>query len=85
MSESHLDASIVNFLLHINDYMIYRFDRNIHEDGIAFYVKDQITIKTRQDFGCIGVEALWLQMQLPYFNQCFYNAVISHQIPQWHV
>lgn len=60
ISETHLDVTIEDFLLHVNGYLLYRCDRNINGGGVAFYVQDQIPVETRQDFGCIGVEALWL-------------------------
>lgn len=68
ISETHLDATIDDSLLYVNGYLLYRCDRNINGGGVAFYVQDQIPVKIRHDLGCIGVEALWLEVQLPHLK-----------------
>lgn len=44
------------------------YDRNAYGGGVAIYVQNQIPVKIRNDFGCVGVEALWLQVQLPHLR-----------------
>lgn len=68
ISETHLDETINNSLLHINGYSLYRHDRNLYGGGVAFYVQDQLPVRIREDLGCIGVEALWLEVQLPHIR-----------------
>jgi len=63
ISETHLDSNIDNSLLHINRYNLYRYDRNAYGGGVAIYVQNHIPAKIRNDFSCVGVEALWLQVQ----------------------
>lgn len=68
ISETHLDASIDSSLLHVNGYLLYRQDRNINGGGVAFYVQDQIPVKIRRELACVGVEVLWLEVQLPHLK-----------------
>lgn len=71
ISETHLDSTISSFLLNIDGYNICRQDRNINGGGVAIYVKSQIPVRVREDLGSIGVEVIWLQVQLPSLKPVF--------------
>lgn len=68
ISETHLDSTINNSVLNIDGYNIYRLDRNINGGGVAFYVQSHLPVRVREDLGSIGVEVIWLQIQLPHLK-----------------
>lgn len=68
ISETHLDPTIVDALLNIDGFNIYRLDGNIYGGGIALYVQSHIPVRVREDLSIVGVEAMWLQIQLPHLR-----------------
>lgn len=71
ISETHLDSTINSPLSNIAGYNNYRQDRNANGDGVAIYVQSQIPVRVREDLRSIGVEVIWLQVQLPYLKPAF--------------
>ena len=69
LTETNVDSSISNALLNIDGYNIYRQDRSTGNwGGVAIYVQNHIPVKVRDDLLTAGVEAIWLQIQLPYLK-----------------
>lgn len=65
----------------IQGYNVYRKDRNLHGGGVAIYIQSHIPSKMRQDLIAVGVEALWLQVQLLYVKEnCWLDAVTGHHV-----
>lgn len=52
-------------------YNIYKKDRNRYGGGVAIYIQNHIPVKIRQDVMPVDVEALWLQVQLPFVKSLF--------------
>ena len=38
----------------------------MHHGGILYYIKDGIVFKEKPDLQCIDVEALWIELNLPF-------------------
>ena len=67
ISESWLESSIGNNEINIDGYNICRLDRiHMHHGGILYYIKDGIVFKETPDLQCIDVEALWIELNLPF-------------------
>ena len=63
MTESWLSDNEIN----IDGYNICRLDRT-HKGhgGILYYIKDGIVFKEKSDLQCTDVEALWIELNLPF-------------------
>ena len=66
ITETHLDENIQDSEVIIQGYNIFRYDRDANGGGSAFYIKEDIPARTRKDLYMKGIEALWLQIQLPH-------------------
>ena len=71
LSETRLDDTIDNSLLHIEGYSIYRKDRDINKRGVAIYVQSQIPVRVREDFSNDDLEVIWIQVYLPHMKPIF--------------
>ncbi len=71
VTETHLDQTFTDDVLNINGYNIYRKDKNKYGGGVAIYIQSHIPVKIRQDLMPVDVEALWLQVQLPFVKSLF--------------
>lgn len=68
ISETHLGPTISSSLLNIEGHNIYRKDRNENGGGVAIYVQSHIPVRVRDDLTVMGVEVIWLQVQLPHLK-----------------
>lgn len=68
ITETHLYEEILNSELAIQGYNIFRLDRDGNGGGVAFYIQEHIPVKIRRDLWIKGVEALWLQIQIPHLK-----------------
>ena len=66
ISETHLDNTIADSVVSIQGYNFFRRDRDRFGGGTAFFLKEHIPAKIRNDLSRNGVEALWLQIHIPY-------------------
>jgi hypothetical protein len=67
MTETWLDSNISNNEIHIDGYNIIRLDRShMQHGGILYYIKDGIVFKERSDLQDSNIEALWIELNLPY-------------------
>lgn len=66
ITETHLDNTFPDNAVNIQGYNVYRKDRDSHGGGTALYIQSHIPAKIRHDLMPDGVEALWLQVHLPY-------------------
>lgn len=66
LTETHLDSSFSDEFVSIQGYNILRKDRNRHGGGVAIYIQNHIPVKIRNDLMPNSVEALWLQVHLPF-------------------
>ena len=57
--------------MNIAGYKIYRQDRSANGGGVAIYVQSQIPVRVMEDLRSIGVEIIWLQVQMPYPKPVF--------------
>ncbi|XP_026050145.1 uncharacterized protein LOC113037368 [Astatotilapia calliptera] len=70
LTETQLDKNVKNFELTINNYKLYRKDRNNGNGkrawgGVALYVRDQIPVK--KDLPNLSdVEMIWIEIFLPH-------------------
>lgn len=66
VSESHLSQEIPDLDINIQNYTIYRQDRNRHGGGTALYIHDRFTSVRRPDLELPNIELLWVELK-------FYN------------
>lgn len=57
ITETHLDSTFGDSLLHIQGYSIYRKDRNVRGGGVAIYIQEHIPVKLRMDLMISEIEA----------------------------
>lgn len=65
ISETHLDASVMDSEREIPGYSIFISDRDHRGGGVVFYILSHICVKTRDDLIFKSVESIWLQVHLP--------------------
>lgn len=76
LSETHLDSTFSDAEVKVDGYRLFRRDRNKHGGGIAFYVREDIPVKERNDLRWQNIEALWivhLQHAKPILVGCVYR------------
>ena len=64
VTESKLDATVLDGELNINGYEVIRSDRNRHGGIVACYVRNDICFNIRSDF-CHEIENIFFDMLLP--------------------
>ena len=62
LTETHLNSGIHDNELHIDDYQLFRKDRNRSGGGVACYVKNNLSAKIVSNLMNENIEALWLQI-----------------------
>ena len=62
VSETKCDATISDSELDIENYNIFRKDRNRHGGGVALYVKDDVSCRFENNITCDDIEALWVKL-----------------------
>ena len=65
LNETKLDASIPKELIEISGYQHKRLDRTCSGGGVAFYVRDSIKMKLRDDVPSDGLELLRVEISPP--------------------
>lgn len=82
ISETHLYASVMNSQINILGYNIFRLDRDHRGGGVAFYIQNNIPVKTIDDLIHSPVESIWLQVHLsnvkPLLVGCCYRSPSSN-------
>ena len=68
ISETHLDNTFDDATVEIQEYSIYRKDRDLYGGGVAMYIQSHIPVKLRNDLMSCDVEMLWLQVHLPHLK-----------------
>lgn len=68
VTETHLDQTFSDHVVNINGYNIYR--KNIVKE-LPYIFKNHFSVKIRRDLMPLDVEALWLQVQLPFVKSLF--------------
>ena len=80
-TESHLNSSIASSETFLNQYAIYRKDRNIYGGGVFIAIKSSLTampINWTMDVDC---EVLWLNLLVNSGNPLYiWESSIDHQI-----
>ena len=64
MNETWIDSSIVDSLLHVPGYLLYRRDRDLHGGGVAFYVHSSLNVSHCSNVNT-SLEALFLRVHVP--------------------
>jgi hypothetical protein len=62
LSETWLDNSISDALIQLNDYVLYRRDRNRHGGGVLLYVNRSLPSCRRLDLEIDGTEMAWVEV-----------------------
>lgn len=62
INETRLDDSIPNYLIDIPGYSIIRKDRNRFGGGVAFYIRETIDFKYRQDLNIHNLESISIEI-----------------------
>lgn len=82
VSETHLEEAIEDAAVSIQDYNVFRLDRDRYGGGTAFYIQNHIPAYKRNDLGVVGVEPLWLQVHIPHLKPiltcCCYGSPCSN-------
>ena len=63
VTETFLDPNVADFEIDINDYIVYRHDRNRHGGGVALYIKNSIPhniIKITNS----NIETIWVEVKM---------------------
>lgn len=68
VSETHLDATVLDKEISIDGYNIFRRDRNKHGGGIALYIRDNFPAVLCSEFISDGLESLWVKVHLPHLK-----------------
>lgn len=68
ISETHLDNTFDDATVEIQEYSIYRRDRDVYGGGVAMYIQSHIPVKIREDLMSCDVEMLWLEVHLPHLK-----------------
>ena len=83
VTESKLDATVLDGEVNIDGYEVIRSDRNRHGGGVACYVRNDISFNVRRDFSD-EIENIVFDMLLPktkaHFSRVFVQASRSIQI-----
>lgn len=66
VTETHLDDTVDDSAVAIEGYNGYRFDRKKYGGSVVFYIQSHIPVKIRNYLGMSGIEALWIQVHIPY-------------------
>ena len=65
LSETHLDDTVSDAELKIDNYKLERVDRNRRGGGVCVYIIDNLTYIRRLDLESHELEALWIEIKLP--------------------
>ena len=66
LNETWLDESLSNDLLHIENFDLYRNDRNRHGGGVALYIKKSFSTKLRKDLMNKNEENLFVKIHFKH-------------------
>ncbi len=64
LSETWLDNRIPDSDIEIEEYVLYRRDRNRHGGGVAIYASQSLVTKRRSDLELRDTESLWIECTL---------------------
>jgi exonuclease III len=65
LCETFLNDSFSDSELHIDNYRLFRKDRQSHGGGLLIYAKEELPCIHRQDLESSSVEAIWLEVKRP--------------------
>ena len=65
VSESWLDETVNDSEIAIENYCIYRKDRDRNGGGVCIYVRSDFAFNTRHDLQAPDLEAVWIELMLP--------------------
>ena len=68
VSETHLDATVLDMEVSIDGYNVFRRDRNKHGGGIALYIRNNFLATLCSEFMSDSLESLWVKVYLPYLR-----------------
>jgi len=75
MTETHLSAQIPDSEITINNYQLFRKDRNRNGGGVCIYVHDSLPVTRLTNLDNDNIETLWLKFHLNnqtiYFGTCY--------------
>ena len=83
LCETFLTKQIADEELMLDNYQLFRKDRNLHGGGLVIYVKNNLICKPRDDLQVNGIEALLLEVkhehQKPFLLVYTYRPPSSNQ------
>ena len=68
ISETHLDATVLDTEISIDGYNIFRKDRDKHGGGIALYIRNNFPAKLCSEFISDSLESSWVKVHLPHLK-----------------
>ena len=70
INETELDDSTDDSLIHINDYVVIRKDRNKHGGGVAIYIHQNIQFELKSELMCDELESVSIQVKNGKHKPC---------------
>lgn len=68
VSETYLDATVLDTEISIDGYNIFRRDKNKHRGGIALYIRNNFPATLCSEVISDGLESLWVKVHLPHLK-----------------
>ena len=63
LCETFLNDEFSNNELHLENYQLFRKDRNTNGGGLVIYVRESLRVSVREDLQVEGVESMWLEIK----------------------
>ena len=80
INETKFHDSTDDSLIHINDYVIIRKDRNKHGGGVAIYIHQNIQFELKNELMCDELESVSVQVRMLNISHLFLHPFIDHQV-----
>ena len=81
INETKLDDLTDDLLIHINDYLVIRKDRNKHDGGVAIYIHQNIQFELKSELMCDELKSVFIQVKkMVNINHLFLHPSIDHQV-----
>ena len=75
LSETWCDQTIDDSELFIQDYDLFRKDRDRHSGGVCIYIKQKYVSSTIPELNNYPVEGIWIRVTLPCTNPFVIGAI----------
>ena len=65
LSETWLDSTVMDSEISMDNYIVYRQNRNREGGGVCIYIRSDLASNIRADFDHPNLETLWVDILLP--------------------